>query len=150
MRESNKQPSMRTLRKGFTLIEVMIVVAIIGILSAIAFPSYTAYVARGHRAEAKQGLLELAQFMERTYTESNSYTPGGAVPVLPFITMPKAGTTVYNMALDAGATSATTYKLTAAATGMMAGDECGDFSIDNTGAQTVANATAGAADCWNR
>ncbi|MEQ1667983.1 MAG: type IV pilin protein [Sulfuriferula sp.] len=147
---SYKQSGTPPLIKGFTLIEVMIVVAIVGILAAIAFPSYTAYVARGHRAEAKQGLLELAQFMERTYTENNSYTPGGAVPALPFVTMPKAGTAVYNMALDAGATSATTYKLTATATGVMAGDECGDFSIDNTGAQTVANATASAADCWNR
>lgn len=135
---------------GFTLIELMIVVAIIGILAAIAYPSYTSYVARGHRAEAKQGLLELAQFMERVYTENNTYQPGGASPALPFTTMPKSGTTVYNMALDAGATSATNYKLTATATGSMAGDECGDFSIDNTGAQTVANATASAADCWNR
>jgi type IV pilus assembly protein PilE len=136
---------------GFTLIELMIVVAIIGILAAIAYPSYTAYVARGHRAEAKQGLLELAQFMERTYTEQNSYQPGGASPVLPYTTMPKSGTTVYNLALDPAATSATTYKLTATATGSMANDECGDFSIDNTGAQSVGGAaTANAADCWNR
>lgn len=152
MRISNEQPSMRLQTKGFTLIEVMIVVAIIGIIAAIAYPSYTAYVARAHRAEAKQGLLELAQFMERTYTENNTYTPGagGALPGLPFIVMPKSGTTVYNMALDAGATAAATYKLTATATGVMFGDECGDLSIDNTGAQTVANATASAVDCWNR
>ena len=145
MRISKEQAS-----KGFTLIEVMIVVAIVGILAAIAYPSYTAYVARGYRAEAKQGLLELAQFMERTYTENNSYTPAGAAPVLPFTTMPKVGTTVYNMALDLGATSATTYRITATATGVMLGDECGNFSIDNTGAQTVAGGTESAANCWNR
>lgn len=135
---------------GFTLIELMIVVAVIGILAAIAYPSYTAYVARGNRAVAKQGLLELAQFMERTYTENNTYTPGGALPALPFTTMPKTGTALYNMALDAAGTSATIYKLTATRTGSMASDECGDYSIDNTGAQTVANATATAADCWNK
>ena len=50
---------------GFTLIELMIVLAIVGILSAIAFPSYTKYVAKGKRAEARAALLESAQYMER-------------------------------------------------------------------------------------
>ena len=131
---------------GFTLIELMIVVAVIGILAAIAYPSYTAYVARGHRAEAKQGLLELAQFMERTYTENNTYNVAGIA--LPFTTMPKNGTTVYAMGLPA--VTANSYTLTATATGTMAADACGDFSIDQTGAQTVANGTETAANCWNR
>ena len=51
----------RQAQRGFTLIEVMIVVAIVGILSAIAYPSYQEYVRRGHRAEARAGLLQAAQ-----------------------------------------------------------------------------------------
>ena len=58
---------------GFTLIELMITVAIIAILAAIAYPSYTQYVRRAHRADAKTALLSNAQFLERNYTESNLY-----------------------------------------------------------------------------
>lgn len=143
----NRNESPLQSANGFTLIELMITVAIVGILAAIAYPSYTAYIARGHRAEAKQGLLELAQFMERTYTEQNTYIPGGVAPALPFATMPKSGTTVYNLALSASTTN--TYTLTATATGSMAADACGDFSLDNTGLQTV-NGALTAAECWNR
>lgn len=150
MKLANINPIESKSAGGFTLIELMIVVAVIGILSAIAYPAYTSYVARGHRAEAKQGLLELAQYMERIYTENNTYMPGNALPVLPFTTMPKTGTVVYDMTLDAGGTGAGIYKLTATRTGSMATDACGNFSIDNTGAQTVASATESASDCWSK
>ena len=53
---------------GFTLIELMIVVAIVGILSAVAYPSYTEYVRRGHRADARAGLLQAQQWLERAAT----------------------------------------------------------------------------------
>ncbi len=59
--------------QGFTLIEVMIVVAIIGILAAIAYPSYAEYIRRGHRAEARAALLQGAQWMERAATATGTY-----------------------------------------------------------------------------
>lgn len=59
--------------KGFTLIEVMIVVAIIGILAAIAYPSYREYVLRGNRAEGQSLLVEAAARQERFYAQNNAY-----------------------------------------------------------------------------
>ena len=69
-RESSPQ---RVTSNGFTLIELMITVAIVGILAAIALPSYLSYVQRGDRAAARAGLLEAQQFMERYYATNNTF-----------------------------------------------------------------------------
>jgi len=63
----------KRLNTGFTLIEVMIVVAIIGILASIAYPSYVDSVRKGRRAEARAALTELMQQEERFMTQNNSY-----------------------------------------------------------------------------
>lgn len=59
---------------GFTLIEVMIVVALIAILSAVAYPSYVSHIAKGRRAECRSGLMQSMQQQERFFTQYNSYT----------------------------------------------------------------------------
>jgi type IV pilus assembly protein PilE len=64
---------MKKSNTGFTLIELMIVVAVIGILAAIAFPSYTSYVLKGRRAEGRAALLDLMQQQERYMTQRNCY-----------------------------------------------------------------------------
>lgn len=66
----------RPSRSGFTLIEVLVTVAIVGILAAIAYPSYTNQIAKARRAEIQAELMALAQFMERIYTETGCYNPG--------------------------------------------------------------------------
>ena len=69
---------------GFTLIELMIVVAIVGILSAIAYPSYAEYIRRGHRADARAGLLQAQQWMERAATASTALPAARTSNIEPF------------------------------------------------------------------
>jgi type IV pilus assembly protein PilE len=124
--------------RGFTLVEVMIVVVIIGILASIAYPSYQQYVLRAARAEAQAILMETAQFMERYHTTNNSYT--GAA--LPSNVSPKTGTVRYNISFSSVPTD-TTYTVQAVPTGAQAADACGTLTIDHTGATGAAGS-----DCW--
>lgn len=138
---------------GFTLIEVMIAVAIIGILAAIAYPSYQEYINKSRRAEAQVALLELSQFLERHYTAKGGYlingTSGGSGPVLPFTKAPRDGTQEF-YTLSLNAVTARTYTLQAAPKNGMAGDKCGTFTLTNTGKKAVSGGTAGTPDCWKR
>jgi len=146
----------RSKTRGFTLIELMITIAVVGILSAIAYPSYQEYIRRSKRADAKAALLEVVQFLERNFTEVNRYHQDGAGNnvVLPITQTPResGGTPVYALSLDNAATSATTFRLLAApiAGTLMANDPCGTFTINQLGQKGVTGATRSAAECWQK
>ena len=148
--------SRKRVQSGFTLIELMIVVAIVAILAAIAYPSYTSTVARSRRSDAKAVLLETVQWIEREYTISGVYNKKGNgntlnTAALPFSQAPKApATTAYDISFTAAPT-ASAFTLQAVPTNSMSGDKCGTFRIDNAGAKTLGtDATSTVAECWDR
>jgi len=136
--------------RGFTLIELMITVAIVGILSAIAYPSYTEYVRRGHRADARAGLLQAQQWLERAATATGTY-PTAALPTA--LSWSGDSTKRYTIALAAGNTNAA-YTLTATPKGAQTGDKCGTYTLSNTGVRGANGKTAGQSgydpDCWGK
>lgn len=141
---------------GFTLIELMITVAVIGILAAIAVPSYFEYVQRATRAEAKAQLMEAAQFMQRFYSLHNGYDfqrDGRTAVVLPdsMKRSPRTGAVRYQIKI--ASSSPTAYVLRAEP---VAPDACGAFVLDNVGRRLTdtstrfrGNKTALSAEsCW--
>lgn len=131
-------------QKGFSLIELMIAVAVVGILASIAYPSYLDFVRKANRGEAQGSILELAQWMERQFTVNGTYRPGGVDPTLPFTTSPKdGGGTTYIFSLTT--ITANTFTLTGTAQGNQANDECGNISVTQTGARS---STGSGTDCW--
>ena len=141
--------------KGFTLIEVMIVVAIVGILSAIALPSYQQYIIRGKRADAKTVLLSAAQWLERYRSSNFSYPPAGTALPTGLSVSPASGTKMYDISL---VTNATNFTLTATPSGWT-DSLCGNLGLTNlaikrqsivTGADDDAAVIARVAECWNK
>ncbi|QID19733.1 type IV pilin protein [Nitrogeniibacter mangrovi] len=127
--------------RGFTLIEVMIVVAILGIIAAIAYPNYTQYVQRSRRNECEGQMTSMAAALERRYSTSGAYNSAAA----PAFTCPAdGGTATYNLA---AALAADTFTITATPQGPQTGDKCGNLTLTQTGAKGATGGTI--AECWH-
>ena len=147
----------RTRHRGFSLVEVLTVVTVIGILTALALPSYQEYVRRGHRAEARAGLLQAAQWMERVATANGVYPATTAKNGADVTPLPLSLTTVpgrrYAVSLKTATDSA--YTLIAVPSGAQSDDKCGTFTLDQSSVRGITSAAATGsadliADCWNR
>ena len=137
-------------QSGFTLIELMITVAVVAILASIAIPSYSDYVTRSRRNDVRLSLAQSAQWMERFRAENRGSYTGAALQ--PGTTVsPASGTAMYGIAVAVVAADQT-YVITATPQGAMASDACGTYTLASDGQRTAAGVSSGAVfdKCWNR
>ncbi len=135
---------------GFTLVELMIVVAIVALLVTIAVPSYNQYMEDVRREDGRETLLKTAQLLERCYTTHGSYTDSSCNVSFPrdsedgFYRIPQAGN---NAAMTLASNS---YTIVAEPQAGHADDECGQLTLANTGAKGLNGAESGITvdDCW--
>lgn len=142
----SKKPTNKKI-EGFTLIELMITVAIVAILAAIAYPSYLDQVRKTRRSDAQAALMRTAQILERCYTEYNAYNNANC-PAVSGTGLAAAyqNTDEGFYTLSATLLNANAFTLQATPQGDQANDSCGNLTLTHTGQKGVSSGTV--ADCW--
>lgn len=142
---NSKQPAQQPMRNGFTLIEVMIVVAIIGILAAVAYPAYTSYLVRANRSVATAHLLDIATRQQQYRLDARTF---GSLSDIGMGTPPSEVSKHYAISLD-GAPTATAFTAQAVPTGSQLAQDtkCGTLRINQAGTKSVSG-SGSVADCW--
>jgi type IV pilus assembly protein PilE len=134
-------------QRGVTLIELMIVVVVVGILAAIAYPSYQAQVLRAHRAEGKAELMRYAQSLEQCFTLHNRYDDAACTVLdAPQDSLPSG---FYSIAIVNATLTRNFFALTATPQNAQTADVlCGVLGYNSMGAKTSLGAADDAAGCW--
>jgi len=143
-----------TTTAGVTLMELLITMAVVAVLSAIAYPSYITQVQKARRADAQGAILENAQFMQRLYTETGCFNPGAdrdcappnndAGATLPIVESPAdSGTKYYDHSLQN--LTAMSYTLRAAPKGPQSDDRCGVMTLNHVRQKTPSDPV-----CWRK
>ena len=134
-------PESRHIARGLTLVEIIVVVAIVAILLALAVPSYQRHVQRGHRAEAIRSLMEVASCQEIIRAGTGHYDTTRCLE--------HADTAHYGFRIEPGGEAdALFFKVTATPAERRADDDCGSLSLDNTGTRRISGSPDRLAACW--
>ena len=139
---------MRTKTRGFSLIELLIVIAVVAVLVGVAYPTYQENMRKTRRADAKITLESYAALQERWFTENNSYTDD-----ITLIGGTSSQDSHYTISLDVscdddGVAPFTCFDLTATATGKQSGDRCATFTLSNVGARGYSGTGGSQEQCW--
>lgn len=136
--------------KGFTLVEILITLAIIGIITAIALPAYQDSQLRAGRADGKNALMQVASDQERYYSNNFAYlakaTPLATVPATTLVS--RDGHYNVTVAACSGSTITNCFIATATPVGTQANDSCGNLTINSLGVRTASGGSVD--DCWAR
>lgn len=136
--------------RGFTLLELMIAVAVVGILAAIAYPSYMEHIRKSRRAEAQGVLMDIAMRQQQSLLDARRYVDlDTEAKVQALVNVPTTVQNFYTFQSPAPATtSIPTFSATAIPKGDQVNDKCGTLGVDQTGTKTASKDGVSVSDCW--